>query len=90
MYDHNDITKRINGALDAAVRDWFRRQAADVTARHYFYYKPNHIAFWIGPAPLNDDWQLVTGERVSPMYGVDTTYNRLRKYCGSLPILPAE
>lgn len=87
---HDQFVSQIRGALDAAVKDWYKRQAADLHSHMYAYYKRNGMAVWIGEEPLNDTWELLTPQRVSPMLTPDQVYNTLRPLLNNVPILPLD
>jgi hypothetical protein len=54
---YQETVNRINSAAEAAAVNWFPRQCREPFKQMRLYYKPGHIAFWIGSEPLNDDWQ---------------------------------
>jgi len=82
------VNNAIQGAAHCAARDWFLRQCRNPSERMYLYYKPKTIAFWIGSEPLNDEWILANGLRISPA----TTEQQTRQYiidvAARLPIIP--
>jgi hypothetical protein len=81
----------IHSWLTPALEKWFREQACDPYKAFYFYYKEstadNHGALAIAAEPLNDDWKLVSAERVSGFKTIPQLQYQLGEMCWNLPIL---
>lgn len=80
-----DVEERVNTWVQLAVKDWFRRQCQNPSARMHLYYKTGG-GLWIGEEPLNDDWR-DAGLRVLPSWTVETAATRVRDIARRLPIL---
>lgn len=83
----------INSWIEAAVNCWYVDQCKDPFERYYAWYKPakgeRPGAIVIATDPLNDDFQLISGERLSPEKSPEQIKNMLKSWSKFLPILPA-
>jgi len=84
-----EIQSKIHWAADAAAQDWYRRQCADLQVQMYLYFKPGVIAFYIGPEPLSDLWQLAREEPISNAMSRYQVCELLETVARNLPLLPA-
>jgi hypothetical protein len=84
-------TKLIAAWLEPAVRCWFRDQCRELLRRHYLWYKPGteteHGAVVIAPDKPNEDWELATGEPVSPARTERQVFDWAFAICWKLPLL---
>lgn len=87
MNELDTINSKIYNMADVASKDWFRRQCQDTAVRMYFYYKPGEITFYLGPSPLNDDWQLAQPETVSIGMSTNQVCTMIQRVAKTLPIL---
>ena len=79
-------------ATSAVAREADRALRNTGCAPHFLYYKPHGLAFCVvvdeGEVP--DGYVLVTNERIPGNLTIDHLTRWVRKYTGSVPVLPGD
>ena len=86
-----ELDQIIEAWLVPSVKAWFIKQSANLGQRHYLYFKSGDEhscgALTITTEPLNDQWELVTGEPVSPAMSPNEVIAWATKLAWKLPLL---
>lgn len=89
----NEHERVINCWIEVAVNCWYKDQCRDPFERYYAFFKPAQGerpgAIVIATDPLNDDFHLISSQRVSPEKTPEQIKSWLMDLSRFLPILPA-
>lgn len=86
-----DIERLIYAWLEPAVQCWCKDQIRNMQTAYYAYYKAgthdSYGAIVISENAPNEDWHLITGERISLGDTAETVKQKLFAFCQRLPLL---
>ena len=94
MRTGQEITNLIYAWITPATDCWYKDQCRNPSKAFYAYYKPstkeNDGAIVIAESPLNEDWKLVSPERISGFKTKEQVKANLFELARRLPILRTE
>lgn len=89
MTDYNELLKSV---LEPAIDFWFRRQAADLYAHYYLYYRKARTGERISipvisDKRLSDTWVSAMAERISPTWTKKQAFEKCLEALKDKPML---
>ena len=83
-----DVDKWLHRTASEAVEDWFNKQCQDLYSAYYLYYKRGGLGIYTDPP--SEEWQLGSGQRISPAWPKSEALSYVKKIARHLPCLPVE